>query len=131
MAGIGAWVEGATPGNIVLPLILMGVEITPSGNIRDYYYTLWSQDVEHIAYYTDRLYKIMGWGADTTTDTEALSLAMYGARTLRAEYITLWDMYYPTLHLVRYGCHWRRRLRELIQAMPLRPPFIADKPYKA
>lgn len=130
MAGIGIWVEGAAPGNIILPLILMGVEVTPTGNIRDYYYTLWAQDDEDIAYYTDRLYNIMGWDGSTPTDTEALSLAMHGARTLRGEYITLWDMYYPTLHLARYGCHWRRRLRELVQAMPVRPPFIADKPYR-
>lgn len=130
MAGIGIWVEGATPDNIVLPLILMGVEITPSGIIRDYYYTLWTQDDEDIAYYKDRMYHIMGWDADTPTDSEALALAMGGARALRAEYIALWDMYYPTLHLVRYGCHYRRRLRELVQAMPLRPPFIASKPYK-
>jgi hypothetical protein len=130
MAGIGIWVEGATPDNIILPLILMGVEITASGNVRDYYYTLWTQDVEDITYWCSRLYSIMGWDDDTPSDTEALSLAMCGARALRAEYIALWDMYYPTLHLARYGCHYRRRLRELVQAMPVRPPFIASKPYR-
>lgn len=130
MAGIGIHVEGATPNNVVLPLILMGVEITNSGTIQDYYYILWTQDPEDIAYYRGRMYNIMGWYDSTPTDTEALSLAIHGARMLRAEYIALWDMYYPTLHLVRYGCHWRRRLRELVQAMPASPPFITDKPYR-
>lgn len=129
MAGIGVWLEGATPGNIILPLILMGVEVTDNGSIRDHYYTLWSQDEGEVEFYIDRLYRFMGWTTCTPMDTEALSLAMHGGRLLRGQYIKLWDMYYPTLRLRACGCHMRRKLRERVRAMPLRLPFVAESPW--
>ena len=129
MAGIGVWLEGATKGNIILPLILMGVEVTNSGSIRDHYYTLWSQDEGEVEFYVERLYSFMGWTTDTPMDDGALSMAMRGGRLLRAEYIRLWDMQYPTLRLKAYGCHARRKLRERLKGMPLRLPFVADKPW--
>lgn len=129
MAGIGVWLEGATPGNIILPLILMGVEVTESGTIRDHYYTLWSQGGGEVEFYIGRLYTFMGWTIDTPMDEEALTMAMRGGRLLRAEYIKLWDMQYPTLRLKKYGCHMRPKLRQGLRAMPVRLPFVADKPW--
>ncbi|WOL31348.1 hypothetical protein [Microcoleus phage My-WqHQDG] len=133
MGGISVWLEPppSTPGgplgphNIILPLILMGVEVSDTGEpVRDYYYTIWSQDeVEH---YRSRMYNIMGWDDSTPTDPRALVIAKTGARLLRIEYITLWDMYFPTLRLLTYGTSKRRRLVGLIRGMPVRPPFITD-----
>lgn len=125
---VGVWLEGWEPDNAILPLILMGVEVSDSGEpIRDYYYTLWTQDEVEVERYRDRMYRIMGWDGSTPMDPEALRVAMNGARLLRAEYIAIWDIYFPTLRLPLYGCLWRRRLGELIRAMPVRPPFIVDK----
>lgn len=128
MGGIGVWVEagGPTP-NIILPLILMGVEVSDTGEpIRDYYYTIWSQD--EVDHYKCRMYIIMGWDDTTPTDPKALAIAKTGARLLRIEYISLWDMYFPTLRLLTYGTGKRRRVMELIRDMPVKPPFIIDNP---
>jgi hypothetical protein len=105
----------------------MGVEVSNTGEpIRDYYYTIWSQDeVEH---YRDRMYNIMGWNDSTPADPRALAIAKTGAQLLRIEYIALWDMYFPTLRLLTYGTAKRRRVMELIRDMPVKPPFIIDNP---
>ena len=118
---------------MILPLILMGVEITPRGIIRDHYYVLWTQDGAALEEYIQRLYIVMGWTDDMPLDEGALSLAKVGADTLRMEYLSLWDMHFPTLLLVenerRGTIPWHRRMRERVRALPIRPPFIADKPF--
>ena len=132
MGGIGIYIGGAREGNMILPLILMGVEITPRGIIRDHYYVLWTQDSAVLEEYIERLHIIMGWDG-MPIDGGALSLAKAGANTLRMEYLALWDMYFPTLLLVenerRGTVPWHRRMRERVRALPIRLPFIADKPF--
>lgn len=138
MGGIGIYIGGGREGNMILPLILMGVEITPRGIIRDHYYVLWTQDGAALEEYIERLHCVMGW-VPTGTSTEllysedALSLAKVGANTLRMEYLALWDMYFPTLLLVenerRGTIPWHRRMRERVKALPIRLPFVADKPF--
>ena len=123
------WLEGACDGNIILPLILIGVETVDGVVVSSMHYTIWSQDKATIEEYVERLHRVMGWDINTPYDPIAISIAKKGARLLRGAYITLWDQLFPTLHLERYGCNNRRRLRELIAAMPVPPPFIAHSPW--
>lgn len=125
MGGVGIWVEGAGPNNVILPIIIMGVEVEDDTPIRDFHYTVWSMD--EVEYYTNRLYMIMGWDITTAMDPTAIALAKAGAQALRNQYIKVWDIYFPTLLLRVYGCNNRAGIRKYIQSAPITPPFIIHK----